>query len=423
MKAIITAANAILLLLALTLRSPMKAAESAPTVFEAIEAVTDSKKVLNTYKIEIGDPAVLAAADNTAGKAASTISEDANGDDPTIPLPKEILPLLPDELADGDVTTEKIAETTGIDYIFGKLGEMLRDALLPAAGTLSVILGTIMISSAVNVMSRDLSGGKISGAVSMITTLALAVYVVSIEERLADDISTFAGALSTFSGAMVPMMAGLLSASANNAGAAVASSGLLFFSAAVEYVVTYIFIPLFRFTLALAVISSVASPESGVGGICGLIKRAFTWLTAGAATIFSAVLSYQTQLAAAADTAAARGIKYTVGSAIPIVGGALGDAVRTAAAGLSVIKSGAGTVGIVALIFLTCPLLISLFYTSLSLGIASFAASVCGCSRESSLLSELKSATGFGIALVALVSFVFFFALALFMKTAPALYA
>lgn len=336
-------------------------------------------------------------------------------------IPDEIRPLLPDELLSDTATAEDLVNMTGVDYIFRKLGDMLKSSLAPAIGSLSVILGTLLISSAIGILSRDISEGRMSGAVSMITCLSLAVYIVTIEERLASDVSAFSGAISAFSGAMVPMMAGLLSASANTVGAAVTSSGLLLFSSAVEYIITYIFIPLFRMGLALAVISSVAGEESGVTGICDIIKRTFSWLAAGAATIFSAVLAYQTELAAAADTAAARGVKYTVGSAIPVVGGALGDAVRTAASGLSVIKSSSGTVGIVVLIMLVCPLIISLAYMSAVLGISSFASGLLGCGRESSLLSELRSVTGFAIAIVALIGFVFIFALSLFIKTAPAI--
>ncbi len=334
-------------------------------------------------------------------------------------LPEEVIPLLPDGI--GEASASEISQLTGADYIFGVIGKLLREALFPAAGFLSVLLGTVLISSAVSLMSKDISGGRIASSVSMITTLSLAVYIGGVEERLVGEICAFADSVSAFCGAMVPITAGLLSASSNTAGAAVTSSGLLFFSSAVEYAAAYIFIPLFRFGLALTVISSVSGPESGAGSVCSVINKAFTWLLAGAAAIFSTVLSYQTELAAAADTAAARGVKYAVGSAIPIVGGALGDAVRTAAAGLSVIKSGAGTVGIVVLILLTLPLLISLSYTSLSLAAASFAASMLGCGREASLFGELRSLTGFGIALVSFISFVFIFALALFMKTAPAI--
>lgn len=336
-------------------------------------------------------------------------------------IPEEVSPFLPDELFSDTASAENVVEITGADFIFGTLGGMLKEGLTPAMGSLSVILGTLLISSAIGVLSRDIADGRMSGAVSMITCLSLAVYIIMLEERLAADIGAFAGTVSAFAGAMVPMMAGLLSASANTVGAAVTSSGLLLFSAAVEYIITYIFVPLFRLGLALAVISSVAGEESGITGICDMIKRTFTWLAAGAATIFSAVLAYQTELAAAADTAAARGVKYTVGSAIPVVGGALGDAVRTAASGLSVIKSGSGTIGIVVLILLVCPLIISLAYMSATLGIASFASGLLGCGREASLLSELRSVTGFAIAIVALVGFVFIFALALFIKTAPAI--
>ena len=336
-------------------------------------------------------------------------------------IPEEVTPLLPDELFGEDAKAEDTAKQLGVGYIFGELSDMLKEALIPAAGFLSVILGTVLISSAVGLLSRDLSGGSMSSAVSMITCLSLAIYIVTVEERRAENVGIFAGSVTSFTSAMVPVMAGLLSASANTAGAAVTSSGLFLFSAAVDYAVTYIFIPMFRFGLALAVISSVAGDESGVGGICDAVKRTFSWLAAGAATIFATVLTYQTELAAAADTTAARGMKYALGSAVPVVGGALGDAVRTAVSGLSVIKSGAGTVGIVVLILLTCPLLISLAYTSLSLGAASFAASTLGCKREARLLSELRSITGFAVAIVALIGFVFIFALALIIKTAPAL--
>ncbi len=328
---------------------------------------------------------------------------------------------LPDMLLSPDDDAVDAAELTGADRIFGMIIDMLKNALAPATSFFSVILGTVLISSAVGILSRDISGGRLYPAVSMISCLSLSVFIITAEERLADSIGTFAASVSTFTAAMVPMMAGLLSASANTAGAAVTSSGLLLFSSAAEYIVTYIFIPIFRLGLAFAVISSVSGSGSGANSICGTIKRTFSWLAAGAATIFSTVISYQTQLAAAADTAAARSVKYAIGSAIPVVGGALGDAVRTTAAGLSVIKSGAGAVGIAAMIALFSPLFISTLYITVSLAASAFCAELLGCERESRLLSELREITGFATAICSLLAFVFIFALALFIKTAPAI--
>ena len=328
---------------------------------------------------------------------------------------------IPDELFDGMLSAEDITTATGIDYIFGRLKDMLKEAFFPAAGFLAVIMSTVLVSSVIGVISRDIGDGVMSASVSMITCLCLALYIITAEERLVGDISTFAHTVTTFTTAMVPMIAGLLAAAANTSTAAVTSSGLLLFSAAVEYAVTYIFIPIFRIGLSLAVISSVAGEETGVGGICEFIKKTFSWLAAGAATLFATVLSYQTAIAASADTAAARGLKYTFGSAVPVVGGALSDALRTATAGLSVIKNGAGTIGIVVLLLLTCPLIITIVYTMASLGIASLTAGMLGCKREASLLSEIRAMMGFAAAIVVLTAFVFIFALALFMSTAPAI--
>ncbi len=336
-------------------------------------------------------------------------------------FPDDAAEFLPDRLVSEDDSADDVAELTGADKVFGMIGDMIGEALLPAAGFFSAVLGTVLVSSAIGILSRDVSGGRLYPAVSMITCLLLSVYVISAEEKLADAISTFAVSLSTFTTATVPMMAGLLSASANTSGAAVTSSGLLLFSSAAEYIVTYIFIPIFRLGLAFAVISSVSGSGSSAVGICGAIKRTFSWLAAGAATIFSTVIGYQTELAAAADTAAARGVKYAVGSAIPVVGGALGDAVRTTAAGLSVIKNAAGALGITAVIALFAPVFISTLFMSVSLSAASFCSELLGCKREAALLSEMREITGFAAAICSLIAFVFIFAAALFIKTAPAI--
>ena len=328
-------------------------------------------------------------------------------------IPDEVEELLPDDIA------ENIG-SLGFDFIFRKIVDMLRDAFTPARGFLSVLLGTVLISSALRVFSRDVSDGRLAESMSLVTCLSLAVYATGVTERLVTRINAFTCAISTFSGAMVPMMSAMLASSGNVTGAAVSSSGLLLFTSALQYLMSYVFVPVFRLSLALAVVASVTS-SGGAHRLCGAVKRAFVWLTAGAATIFPAVLSYQTQLAAAADSAAARGLKYTIGSAVPIVGGAIGDALRTAATGLSVIKSGAGALGIAVLLLLTCPLLLSLFLTSFSLNIASAVSSILGCDRESTLLGELHDAVGFAVAIVALSCVVFIIALALFMKTAPAI--
>lgn len=336
-------------------------------------------------------------------------------------IPSGALEYLPDGIAEGDASAGEIADLTGADFIFGSIAEMMRESFMPALGFLSSLLSAVLISSAAGLIFRSMSDGRMSAAVTLITCLTLAVFVASSQERIINDLSSFASTLSTFTAATVPMMAGLLSASGNTSGAAVTSSGLLLFASAVEFAVSAIFIPIIRLGFALAVISSVSGEETNIGGICELIKKTFSWLAAGAAMIYATVLSYQSAIAASADTLAARGIKYTVGSAVPVVGGALSDAVRTTAASLAVIKNGSGVVGIVVLLLLVLPILISIMYSMTSLGIASFAASMLGCERESAFLSEVRSVLGFAAASVVLIAFVFVFALAVYMKTAPAL--
>ncbi|MCD7783474.1 MAG: stage III sporulation protein AE, partial [Firmicutes bacterium] len=118
-----------------------------------------------------------------------------------------------------------------------------------------------------------------------------------------------------------------------------------------------------------------------------------------------------------------RGIKFAVGSSIPIVGGALGDAITTTAAGVSIIKSHAGTLGIVVLILTSAPVIINLFANGAVMGLAAVAANLLGAPRLASFYGEIKEISGLALAMTALSVTVFIIVLALYMNVSPAIAA
>lgn len=330
--------------------------------------------------------------------------------DITDSLPQSVKDRLPDKItSDGTVN----ADALGPEYIFGELADDLSSAFAPAATSLSTLFGMLILSAS----ARLLCPGK-TDAVSVISGAAIGIYVISREAETAAAVEGFAAVTSTFVTSLTPLLFSLHTATANTVTAAVTSTGFLFFSAVTEFVSTYIFIPIYKACLGFSVINAVSDVTSA--GVFGIIKRIFTLCLSALALIYITVLSYQTSLSAATDTVAARSVKFVVSSSVPIVGGALGDAVRTTAAGISVIKSASGALGITVMLLLVSPVLMRLILSSAVYSISAFAASALGCERENALLTEMRDAVGFALAVVSIISVVFIIAAAIYIKTAPA---
>ncbi|MCD7775759.1 MAG: stage III sporulation protein AE, partial [Firmicutes bacterium] len=264
-----------------------------------------------------------------------------------------------DDLPDGLLSGETDAEDIDAKYIFDKIISYAKDALFPAASLLTTLLGLTVISSSFELLSASISSGKLGACISEITVLFAASEVFVFEAQLEASVSSLITVITTFTTAAAPILAAAELAGGGISGAAVTSYSLLMFSSALELITSYIFVPLYRASLGLAVISAVSfSKNSGAVSVCGFIKRTFTTLLSFAAVIFSAVICCQKSLASASDSFAVRGIKFAAGGSIPIVGGALGDAVTTALSGISIIKSRAGVLGIIVLILTAAPIII-----------------------------------------------------------------
>ncbi len=330
--------------------------------------------------------------------------------DLTDAVPPSVKDRLPEEILAGDEITP---ESFGLEYVFGELTDEFSSALVPAVSSLSTLLGMLILSSSAKLFCPDRSD-----AVSVISSAVIGVYVITTEITTASAVENFAAVTSTFVTSLTPLLFSLHTATANTASAAVTSAGFLFFSAVTEFISTYIFIPIYKACLGFSVINAVSGGVSA--RVFDIIKRIFTLAISALALIYITVLSYQTSLAAATDTLASRSVKFVLSSSVPIVGGALGDAVRTTAAGIGVIKSASGALGIAVMILLAAPVAVRLLLSSAVYSAASFAADLIGCEREGALFAELRDAVGFALATVSVIAVVFIIASAIFIKTAPA---
>lgn len=335
----------------------------------------------------------------------------------------EILNAVPEDIRDELPKGEITVDSFGFDFIFEKLINAVKSAFSGVFSSFSKIIGILLISSATGIHFKDAIGGRMSEPVSILSVLSLAVITLGGQAEIFQKLSSAISSVTAFVTSTVPILSAMQAMTANTAGAAVTSQSFLYFSAAVEFVFSYICFPLFELFAAFSVVTAVTPSYSGLSSVTGILKRSLTLIITAASMIYVTVLSYQTELAAAADSVLSRSVKFAVSSSIPIIGSSVGDAVRTTMSSFSVIKNSSGALGIVVILLLTVPIAAELLIMSLSYSITASAAKLLGCEREASLLTELRTVTDFASATLSAVIVVFIISLAVFIKTAPALTA
>lgn len=170
----------------------------------------------------------------------------------------------------------------------------------------------------------------------------------------------------------------------------------------------------------IAAISSALSGGELLSGFSRAVKKVYSFIIGTLMTVLVFVLGTQTALATAADSAAARGAKLVSATVIPVVGGAVGDTLRTVAGSAQYVKSVVGVGGIALILVLTLPTLTSLLLLRLALLLGGGAADMMGCPKEARLLSELGNIYGLLVGAVSICSVTFCVALGIFVKCAVA---
>lgn len=102
-------------------------------------------------------------------------------------------------------------------------------------------------------------------------------------------------------------------------------------------------------------VTGAIHPELNISRLAELIKKVSVWGLSLLMTVFMSILSAQTFVRNAADSVLIRTAKFAVSSGVPIVGGTISDAVNTVSASLSLLHSGIGTYGIIAVLVMILP--------------------------------------------------------------------
>lgn len=336
-------------------------------------------------------------------------------------LPDGVREELSDELfsEDAEAVGKALGELLEPNNLFRLVEAELSVGANEALTLLARLCGLLMISAILGHLQRSLGSDALAGAVRFCTTVAVFSAILHLQLSHLQSVQVFFERLRSLMGATIPVM-GTVWAMGGNVTTATAGTGTLYvFLTVCENLCARTVLPIVCFCTALALCNTLA-PEAGMRGIASSVKKIYTFTMGLMMTLLLSCLGAQTTLTAAADTTAARAAKLVSSNVIPIVGGSVGETLRTVGAGVQYLKSVVGIGGIVLLGALVLPTLLSLILSRLVFLLGVGVADILGCEDESRLLSEVGNIYGCMLAAVAMSTVMFVFAIVIFIKTVVA---
>ena len=202
--------------------------------------------------------------------------------------------------------------------------------------------------------------------------------------------------------------------------AVVTNSGMMMFLNVVDNLCAATLPPVVGICIAIAVAGALFG-GADLKGLGNFVKKIYTFFLGFVMLLLTFSLSVQTSLAAGSDSMAMKGARMLAGRAIPVVGGSVGETLRTVAGSVGYLKGTVGAVGLSAVALLVLPTLCTVLLYRLGLMAAVACADVLGCSAESKLLDAFVTVFGYMLAVVCICSVALIFLLTLFVKCSVAM--
>ncbi len=256
-----------------------------------------------------------------------------------------------------NVDMENISDITVRDIV-NYIKEQRTDYINMPVRLLIKVSGVVLICRIVKVLADDKKTG-IETVTDNICTLVIFLLLLEPVQEIITVVSENLFQVQNFMTAFLPLFASVSIASGQVLTSSVYTgfllSGIIFISSFCIKVI----LPSIQVYFSL-IVSNSLSTVLRLGSICEFYLKSVRWIMRSIVSVICFVLTLQTTLTASQETLALKAGKLLTGSAIPVIGSVLQDAVGSVYAGMKVIKGFAGVVGLLSVINIFLPSLILL---------------------------------------------------------------
>lgn len=305
---------------------------------------------------------------------------------------------LPEDLTDVNALKEKI----GFTALFSRLMACFSQGAERVAPTFLKMLGVTVLFAGAALFAPGEGNGTIAQLFSAVAALSL----FSLLSESVEGVFAYFHDLGLISSVFAPVYTALFAAGGGTGTAAAAGVGFSTFLSVLETLCVGLLGPLLRVLFALALLSSFGQVPA-VKEISGTLKGFYLFVLSLVCMLLTASLAFQTGLSGAADSVAARTVKFAVGNAIPVVGGTVSATLGTLAASLSYVKGALGASAVAVLCAAVFPVLAELLLVRLMLSLCRAIAASLGAGAMEGMLSGFRSLFDLMLGTVAIVSVLF----------------
>ncbi len=317
------------------------------------------------------------------------------------------------------LTEEESKGKTGI-FFPEKLYMILTDTLTKGIKSVlkgfSLLLALIVISSLFKTTKSLADNSALNNAYDYFTVLLISASAYSMTAEVFSTSKKALDGLTSYFAALMPIMTTMQITGGNTSVAASSASTLLLFISSVEIISDKVLLTLLGIGFALAIISALPSAVN-LKSVSSLIKNSASVILAFLFSMFGFVMIFQTAVAAAADNAAIRSLKFASGVFIPVIGNMLGENIKSVITAVGTVKATVGAIGAVTVFSIILPPIIYTVLYKLSILFCAIFSRMLGLDKESDFLYEINSLFNVLVAIMCGIGMLFIISVAVFAKT------
>ncbi len=292
-------------------------------------------------------------------------------------------------------------QNTGVSFknVLSLLFTEFSSALSAPLSACAVIVGVLVLSSALEGYTHSLRYTETRDVMSAVTSLmlcaALVTPIVGLIQRAAGVMADTASLMIVY----VPIMAAVLCFG----GRPVQAGGFCATVMAASQVIAQLSARVFPQLLCTYLAVSISCGLSGrmkLSGFSEMLGRFIRWSLGIVMALYSAVLTMQSAISRAGDTLASRAARMTLSSLIPLIGSAVSDAYKTIQGSMDLLRSGAGVFVILAVLVAFLPIVLQCVLWLTAVRLSGYAAEALGVAAPVRLLGVIGAVLSVLIALV-----------------------
>ncbi len=285
--------------------------------------------------------------------------------------------------------------------VFGAVWEMVKQEVTLPFRIFATVVAIILLCSLFQTFRTTLEEKGYTGIFAMVSVLAVCGTVLSpITECIHRSAETIRQC-SDFILAFIPVFSGIVAASGKPITATGYTTVMFGAVQAVSGIAAHFLVPLLGIFLAFCIIGSLNS-QIRINGIVSTVKKVVIWTLGFSSTVLIGLLTVKGLVAGSADTVTTKTVKFMMGSFVPVVGGALSEALNSVQGCMGLIRSTVGSLGVIASALTFLPILITLLLFMGSLHLSAGIADLMSVEKVGDLLRACASVLSliFGIILI-----------------------